>query len=104
VQLLLVRVKFTFHIVNGGVLRIRYMAFRIGSDLFAALMLLAKYILDRVAFVAFLMLSEFELQQLGLGIKNSSLPVYSSIIWVSSYSSWIYFPKFSLSKKGWCEH
>ena len=62
------------------------------------------YILDRVAFVAFLMLSEFELQPLGLGIKKSSLPVYSSIIWVSSYSSWIYFPKFSPTKKGWCEH
>ena len=71
-QLLLVRVKFTFHLVNwGAFLRIRYMAFRIGSDLFAALMLLAKYILDRVAFVAFFMLSEFELQPLGLGTKKS---------------------------------
>ena len=56
VQLLLVHVKFTFHIVNwgwGAILRIWYMAFRIGSDLFAALMLLEKYILDRVAFVSF---------------------------------------------------
>ena len=55
-QLLLVRVKFTFHLVNwggGAFLRIRYMAFRIGSDLFAALMLPENYILDRVAFVAF---------------------------------------------------
>ena len=53
-QLLLVCVKFTFHLVNwGAFLRIRYMAFRIGSDLFAALMLPEKYILDRVAFVAF---------------------------------------------------
>ena len=62
------------------------------------------YILDRVAFVAFLMLSEFELQLLGLGIKKSSLPVYSSIIWVLSYSGWIYFPKFSPTKKDWCKH
>ena len=56
VQLLLVCVKLTFHLVNWGggtFLRIRYMAFRIGSDLFAALMLPEKYILDRVAFVAF---------------------------------------------------
>ena len=54
-QLLLVRVKFIFNLVNweGAFLRIRYMAFRIGSDLFAALMLLEKYILDRVAFVSF---------------------------------------------------
>ena len=53
--------------------------------------------------MAFLMLSEFELQPLGLGIKKSSLPVYSSIICFSLYSSWIYFPNFSPTKKGWCE-
>ena len=60
--------------------------------------------MDRVGFVPFLMLSEFELQPLGLGIKKSSLPVYLSIIWVSSYSGWIYFPKFSPTKKGWCDN
>ena len=70
-QLLLVRVKFTFHLVNwGAFLRIRYMAFRIVSDLFAALMLPEKYILDRVSFVAFL--DAFELQPLSVESKKSS--------------------------------
>ena len=45
--------------------------------------------MDRVAFVAVLMLSEFELQPLGLGIKKSSLPVFSSIIWVSLPENYI---------------
>ena len=33
--------------------------------------------------------------------KKSSLPVNTSIIWVSSYSSCIYFSKFSPTKNGW---
>ena len=106
-QLLLVRVKFTFHIVNwggGGFPQNSVHGFSDWIGCLCALMLLEKYILDRVAFVAFLILSECELQPLGLGIKKSSLPVYSSIIWVLSYSNWIYFPKCSPNKKGWCEH
>ena len=86
-QLLLVRVEFTFHIVNwGAFLRIRCMAFRIGSDLFAALMLLEN--IGSSSLCGFL--DAFELQPLGLwNQKKSSLSVFSSIIWVSLPENYI---------------
>ena len=68
------------------------------------LMFSDNYPMDQIVLVPFAMLSEFELQPLGLEIKKEFiLLVFTSMIWVLSDSGWTYFSKKITNKNGWVQ-